>query len=182
MVGGVANAGTIDFESTALGTYTSLTFNGDATLTFTGGNGKFEIQSQSPGAPIFGHTAISYFTNPGSSPFRLTFVGAVSNVKVGVGDYNADVDNTYMRAYDAANVLIGSDYYQNPASKYGGDFLEISAANIKYVEFWDAEPFAGAVYWDSISYTTAQVPEPETLALFGLGLLGLVGMRRRISA
>jgi len=179
---GVANAGFIDFESTPSGTYSSLSFNaGEATLTFVGGTGLFDIGSATPGAPISGQNAISFFQNPGTSPFQLSFAVPTSYVQVGVGDFNADIDNTFMQAFDSSNNVIGSASFVNPASTNGGDFLTISAANIAYVRFWDEEPFPGAVYWDSITYDSRTppppLPEPASLGLLLLGLLGLRAVR-----
>ncbi len=180
---GVAKASLIDFESTPLGTYSSLSFNsGEAVLTFLGGDGLFDIGTGSPGFPIDGRNAISFFTNPGPSPFQLDFFAATNYVQVGVGDFNTDVDNTFMDAFDSGGNLIGSASYVNPLETNGGGFLTIAApANIAYVRFRDEEPFAGAVYWDNITYenrTNPEVPEPATLALFGLGL-AFIGIGRR---
>lgn len=171
-------AGTWNFESTALGTYTTIS-DGPLTITYLGGDGAFDVDSASPGAPISGHALISFFQNPGSSPFLGTFSSPVTSFTIGVGDFNADVDNTFLEAYDASMVLIDSDTYVNPASKSGGDYLTVAGAAIKYVKFWDAEPFAGAVYWDDISYSGAAVPLPPS-ALMGLGLLGGLGVAARL--
>lgn len=177
---GAASAATIDFNSTPVGTYSSLT-DGTATITYTGGTGLFQVVDADPGWPIDGRAIISFFDNPGMEPFKVSFAGGVSMFTIGVGDYNSDEDHTHLRAWSASDVLLASADYDNPASTYGGDYMMVSSATpIAYVTFWDGEPYAGAVYWDNISYTPA-VPEPETYALMALGLaaVGFVARRRR---
>ncbi len=176
---GNAQALTTDFESTPLGNYSSLTF-GTATITYTGGTGAFQVVSANPGAPISGHALLSYNINPGPAPFRVDFSGGgASAFSIGVGDYNADADDTHLRAYSASDVLLASDDYLNPSSKNGGDYLSVSSSSpIAYVTFWDDDPFPGAVYWDNMS--VSPVPEPQTYAMLlaGLGLLGFVARRK----
>ncbi|MQM32708.1 MAG: hypothetical protein CRU78_20350 [Candidatus Accumulibacter phosphatis] len=177
-----ASATTIDFQSFAIGTYSSLS-TADFTITYTGGDGTFDVTSASPGAPIVDHALISFFQNPGTAPFKVTFHTAVSAFSIGVGDYNGDVDYTFLEAYSASDTLLDSDTYVNPETMYGGGFLTASSATpISYVLFWDAEPYAGAVYWDTMSYDKNSVPEPAALALFGLGLASLGFTRRRRGA
>lgn len=170
-----AAAGTIDFESTPTGIYSSLDY-GDLVITFTGGNGLFDVlDSGSPGAPISVNAITAYYQQyPSASPFRATFAGHATTFSIGVGDYDGDDDNTFLVAYDDFGAVIDSDYYFNPASTYGGSFLTVSGAGIKYVEFWDEEPFPSAVYWDNIRYEATSVPLPSS-ALMGLGALGVIG-------
>jgi hypothetical protein len=174
---GSAMATTIDFDSTATGSYTSLTY-GPVTITFLAGTGAFDVASAAPGAPISGNSLISYFLNPGPGSFQATFAGGASSVSIGVGDYNADEDVAHLRAYDASNNLLASDTYVNPAPTFGGGYLTVSSSTpIARVEWNEDSFFAGAVFWDELTYVGA-VPEPESFALMGLGL-GVVAFARR---
>ena len=167
-----AQAVVIEFESVAIGGYASINISG---VTFTNVYGSLSIDNQSPGPPISNHCLGTGGSQ--ENPFIATFAIPALFVKVGVGDYNGDVDNTYLEAYDASDNLLASDYYQNPASRYGGDYLSISSLiPISYVKFFDAEPYPGAVYWDNFEYTP--VPLPGAVWLLGSSLLGLVGWRK----
>lgn len=174
---------TIDFESVALGTHSSLNL-GDVTITYTGGNGNFEVVDATPGPPISGHALLSYIQNPGSAPFRADInIGGIDYFQIGVGDYNDDIDNTYLEVYDSSGNLLGSDYYQNPDTTYGGSYLSVYTAGtpIAYALFWDEEPFAGAVYWDNLTYGQRQggeVPEPGTMGLAASALAAVALLRK----
>ncbi len=171
-----AQAVVIDFESVAVGNYASLTIDD---VTFTTDALYLQIRNESPGDPISGHNLVQY----SAAANYATFAVNVYDILLGVGDYNADVDNTYMEAYDASDNLLASDYYQNPGPTFGGDYLSVSSATaIAYVKFWDARPYPGAVYWDNLTYeTSSAVPEPASMLMLCTGLIGLLaGSRKKI--
>jgi hypothetical protein len=178
---GSAMATTIDFESTALGTYSSLAY-GPVTISFLAGSGTFEVQHQTPDPPNSGNMLISFFTNPGEGSFQATFAGGVNSVSIDMSDYSpSDDDEGHLRAYDAANNLLTSDYLHIPETGPGGTLTVSSATAIARVEWNETGSYAGAVYWDNLTYGVAAVPEPDTYALMGLGLAftGFVARRRR---
>lgn len=182
-VAGSLGASTIDFEGVSLGTKSSLLFP-DVTITYTGGNGNFDVVDASPGPPISGHSLLSFFDNPGPSPFRATFnILGVRMFQIGVGDFDADEDHTHLAVYSAGNVLLGSADYINPASTFGGDYLTVNtSADIAYALFWEDGTNSGAVYWDNLSYSGSAVPEPSSFVSFLIGIAGLAAFgRNRIS-
>jgi hypothetical protein len=178
---GTAMAATIDFESTPLGTYSSLNY-GAVTVSYLAGTGTFQVQSQNPGLPVSGHMLISYFTNPGPGSFQATFAGGASSVSISVNDFApSDTDDVHLRAYDAANNLLDTDFFVIPATGPGTTLTVSSSTWIARVEWNETGSYEGAVYWDNLSYTTAAVPAPETYALMALGLAftGFAARRRR---
>ena len=179
---GSATATTIDFETTATGSYTSLVY-GPVTISFLDGSGAFNVDNQTPGPPVSGHNLISYFTNPGIGSFQATFAGGATSVSIGMGDFSADDDEGHLRAYDASNNLLDSDFILVPASVFGGATLTVSSGTpIWRVEWNETGSFAGAVYWDNLIYTPANngaVPEPASWALMLMGFGGMGAMLRR---
>lgn len=183
MTAGTASAGFIDFESVPTGTYSSVTDSG-VTFTFTAGSGLFDVVSASPGAPISGQALISYFQNPGPGEFKATMAGGFASFSIGCGDYApSDDDDCHLNAYDSAGGLLDSaTFFQPSGHPGGGGTMTVSSSTpIAYVTFNETGSFAGAVYWDNVEFTAA-IPEPQTYALMGMGLLGLAAYARRRQA
>jgi hypothetical protein len=179
---GSAMAVTIDFESTPTGTYSALNY-GPVAISFLAGSGSFEVQNQFPSPPNSGHMLISFFTNPGAGSFQATFAGGASSVSIDMSDFSpSDDDEGHLRAYDAANNLLDTDFQLMAPSGPGVTLSVSSSTAIARVEWNETGSFAGAVYWDNLTYEPAQaIPEPETYALMamGLALTGFVARRRR---
>ena len=99
-----------------------------------------------------------------------------------MGDRQFDADNLYLRAYDGANNLIGSDDDFIPAN----DGSSITAATlsvntlsyIHHVEFWGVGFWENSVYFDNVEFGMTPVPEPSLMVLLGISAMGLVGLRR----
>ena len=177
--GSMASAVTQDFEGFSefdvitgldLGGF-SLTAGGDGVSVLNAGN-------------FFG-TGNFIQTDPfdNTNLFRADFsVAGVSMVSVDIGDNNADADDLYLYAYDAANNLLTSDTKSILSSFVGFETLTVSAANISYVLFGGAGVNGkNNLYADNFIYDTAQVPLPAGGILLLTALLGIGAAKRRKS-
>lgn len=173
-----AGAVTIDFESFAAGTTVSGAGVFDDFVLSAGADSVITAAAN-PGPDFTGTMAAqgSPFTH--RSPFRVDFlISGVDSFSVVMGDYNADADNLFVRAYDSANNLLDEELFALASSVYGGPTMSVSGTNIAYVLFGSTGTYLNSVYFDNVSYNS--VPEPATLLLFGLGLVGLAGLRRKV--
>lgn len=157
----------IDFESFAVGFYNELDFDG----------GTFESFGAQYGVTDDWN---SYNNNQGRSfanwdnyeSFILRFDNDVSAFGLTIGAINS---NWSFSLFDVNNVLIDSFSILNGCcdSRYIG----FSANNIRYVQFTPEQDFA---VFDSLSFVNADVqdvPEPSTIAIFALGLMGLASRK-----
>ncbi len=123
----------------------------------------------------------SAFTH--DAPFRADFVSPTTFVSVVLGDFGADEETLFLRAFDAADNLLNAAEFLHSETSDGGPTLSVAAAGIAYVLFGASGAFPNSVYFDNFTYEapdTQDVAEPASLALAaaGLGALGLARRRR----
>ncbi len=183
---GYAGATTIDFEEFAAGTTVSGPGIFDDVV-FTAGSVSIIAVGAVPGPELSGSRTAASFTFSNPDPFKAEFlIAGVNSVSVAMGDYNQDQDNLFLIAYDSLGFVLDEVYYQLLGEVYGGPTLTVNASNIAYVLFGSNSPvdanydYPNSIYFDNFTYNTTPVPEPTALILLGLGLLGLVSLRRRL--
>lgn len=163
------NGATVEtFDSVTSGDYASLALNG---VTVNGLGSPMTVNSTHTSQyGIAGQTLHNSSSSPQS--FELAFDNTIS----AFGIWGGAVNNAWTySAYDIAGNLIES--ITTSGNCCSTMFYGISAAGISTVRL---EGFGDWVIFDDLHFT-AQVSEPATLALLGLGLAGL-GMTRRKKA
>lgn len=163
----------IDFDAGITGP--SYTEQG---VTFTPASGGVFTQG-------FGNTpngTAGLIVDPLSSFIEAVISGGTDFVSIDLGDFGADADDIFLRAYDAGNSLLGSDTFTIPGGFTGMETLSVSFANIARVEF-GGSGFQGDsnVYADNFSFNQmgGAVPEPATWAFMILGFGAIGGAMRR---
>jgi hypothetical protein len=176
----LAGSTLIDFDAGPTGSFASYT---SGNVTFTGVGAPLNVGPDFNGS--FNTRGVnSLFNGFDLDPdaMRSDFAAPVSAFAFLWGA----ADNTWdLRAFDAANNLIESLAIGPVFSSNAGDYFGIAAGGIAYATLTDRLDNIGGgdfVFIDNFRYGGAvSVPEPSTLAVFGLGLLALGFGRRRAS-
>lgn len=169
-----AQTGVATFDTAALGTFASVV-SGDVTVSGIGGN----LRVSDTYAGAYNGRGTAYLDNDQgrTSGFRFDFTDVVGAFAFNWGA--SDVSWT-LSAFDATGHLLESVLAPITNGSNAGDFFGLSDAGIKYATLVSSNARSQDwVFVDNVSFAAAAVPEPASIALVGLGLAGVVGLRRR---
>lgn len=168
----------INFNSQVIGVYNILSI-GD--VTFSADPSTLRIQSTYAGQ--FNTTGLYLDNN--SNGFGSLTIDFTTSVNAFGFNFGASNTNWTLTAYDTHDNVLESTIIAETTGSNAGDFFGLATAGTSYavLEMTGSYNYGGNdwILMDNFSYNTqaAPVPEPATMVLLGLGLVGLAGIGRK---
>jgi len=167
----LSGASVIDFNSETLGSFSNRIFNGDVTISPT--SGTFNIETAHSGQ--YGSSG-AYLGSPSGQSFVIDFATTVSAFGFSWG---AADQSWVMSLFDTSNSLLETISIAAQTTPHigfiGADNIGISKVTMTVGSGFDY------IILDDFQYVTENmsVPEPLSIALFGLGLAGIGFSRQK---
>jgi len=107
----------------------------------------------------------------------IFFSLAVSGVSLGYDNYGSFAGGS-LQAFDSGDNLLETLVHTSAADN-ALEFMSFSSSNIAKIVVTSPGGTGWLVAIDNLTFDSNSVPEPDSLALLGVALLGLVGSRKR---